>query len=191
MSSDHYLMIKTAAQKTSETNKTVQSRDNYNFINSHLQKLSAKLISGLFQRQHMYDTHTSVTVFLLCFPHSRGKYDDWYQLTVFQQSAQKGFIWVSPNTASSSKQSSGDTATLPGLCFRWTESFRAQRLSNVLISLRSIKGTSVNGKKTIVFKTSFPRLSYSWGQVGPYLKSRMRFSCNLNLLYMSHWQKAR
>lgn len=116
MSSDHYLIIKTAAQKTSETNKTVQSRDNYNFINSHLQKLSAKLISGLFQRRHMYDTHTSVTIFLLCFPHSHSKYEDWYQLIAFQQSAQKGFIWVSPNTASYSKQSSGDAVALPGWC---------------------------------------------------------------------------
>lgn len=68
MSADHYLMIKTAAQKTSETNKTLQSRDNYNFINSHPQKLSAKLISGLFQRQPMYDAHTSVTILLSASP---------------------------------------------------------------------------------------------------------------------------
>lgn len=29
---DHYVMIKTAAHKPNETNKTAQSRDNYNFI---------------------------------------------------------------------------------------------------------------------------------------------------------------
>lgn len=142
---EHYLLIETKIQKMRPTNQFSPEIIATSF-NLHLQKLSVKLISGLCQCQHTYDTH---------FCHKLPPplwHETWQlvQLVVFSRGHRKETDWHTEHTDFSSCCSPSWAGAIPARAlgtkqpyFRPTEHVSPQKLSNALLSLRSIKGTSV------------------------------------------------
>lgn len=153
-------------------------------LNLHLQKLSAKLISGLFPWQRAHDTRTSVTISLLFLSFPPLLHQLWQPVPISSLSAEDtgtdfyGFLLTLVLQAELWGRSSPSR-----LLFKMDREFQPLNVIKRAPVFKKHKRHLSNGKECGNFEILFPWTFESWGQIGPYLKPRKGFICNLHLLY--------
>lgn len=121
------------------------------------------------------------------FPHTRIKHDNWYQLAVFQQREQER-IYAEASQCWSLWAGWSCTSGALGTNHPVVYELRIpppKVIKQISIFKKHKRHLSVKKECDTILKSSlFPRLSDSWGQIGPYLKPRKASICNLHLLYI-------